>query len=223
MSNEVQFTGPGTGRTCYITIHNRVGQIWSTSGGTGGFDSFISGSWTDYAISATEQGVSNYYQASMPSAMPAGVYNIAAYQQIGGSAAQTDARVATGQEQWNGTALAPLSDTATSGQVGQFAPIRVARGTMIQNFPLYFKSSADHVTPFTSGVCSGQIARDGGAFGALQSGTITERGLGFYDCTLTSGDLLANSVKLLFSAVGISGGAADPLPFSLILQRTSGV
>ena len=69
---------------------------------------------------------------------------------------------------------------------------------------------------------SGQIARDGGAFGALQSGTVTERGLGFFDCTLTSGDLLANTVKLVFTAVGVSGGAADPVPFGAVLQRSSG-
>ena len=178
--------------------------------------------YTDFAISATEQGSSNFYAASFPAAVPAGVYNLDAHQQTGGSAAQTDPRVAAGEEQWNGTALFPLSDLATSGQIGQIGPIRLARGTMVQNFPIYLKSAADHITPFTSGVVSGQISRDGGAFGVLQSGTITEVGLGSYKINLTSGDLNANTVMLVFTANGISGGTSDPLPIAAVLQRVSG-
>ncbi len=223
MSAEIQFRGPGTGRTCYALIRNRIGQIWSVSGGTGGFDTYLVGSYTDYAISATEQGGSNYYAASMPTAIPAGVYAVEAHQQLAGTAAQTDPGIAAGDLQWNGAVTLPLSDLATSGQVGMGFPLRLARGTMILNFPIYLKSAADHITPFVSGILSGQIARDGGAFGPLQSGVFTEIGLGYYNLlALTSGDLLANTVKLLFTGDGISGGTSDPLPLSFILQRTSG-
>lgn len=222
MANEIQFPGPGTGRTCYAVIRNRIAQPWSTSGGTGAFENFVSGNYPDYGISATEQGVCNYYAATMPAAIPAGVYEITAYQQAGGSVAQTDPRVAGGSEQWNGTVLLPLSDLATSGQLGQLAPMRVYRGQMLQNFPFKLVSSADHVTPFTSGIVSGQIARDNGSFGVLQSGTVTEMGLGWYRVNLTSGDLLANTAAISFSANGVSGGTADQRDIALVLQRVSG-
>ncbi len=223
MAGELQWRGPGTGRTCYALIRNRIAQIWSVSGGTGGFDTYLAGSYTDYAIGATEQGGSNYYVASMPAAVPPGVYSIEAHQQLAGTAAQTDPGIAAGDLQWNGTVALPLSDLSTSGQVGMGLPIRLARGTMILNFPIYLKSAADHITPFVSGILSGQIARDGGSFGALQSGAFTETGLGYYNLSaLTSGDLLANTVKLLFTGNGISGGVSDPLPLSFILQRSSG-
>jgi hypothetical protein len=93
---------------------------------------------------------------------------------------------------------------------------------MVTNFPFKMVSSLDHVTPFVSGVVSGQISKDGGAFGPLASGIINEIGLGWYRTTLVSGDLLCNTAALSFSAVGISGGTADQRDFSLVLQRTSG-
>ncbi len=39
---------------------------------------------------------------------------------------------------------------------------------------------------------------------------------------LTSGDLNANTVALVFTANGISGGTADQRDFAYILQRVSG-
>ena len=143
-------------------------------------------------------------------------------QQLAGTPAQTDPTIGVGDYNWNGSQVVPLSDLATSGQIGQIAPLKIYRGQQILNFPFRMVSSADHVTPFVSGVVSGQISRDGGAFGVLQSGAISEIGLGFYKTTLTSGDLTANTVALTFSANGISGGTADTRDFSMVLQRSSG-
>lgn len=223
MAGEVKFRGPGAGSTCYFLIHGSGNSLWSTSGGTGGFENFTSGDWSSYAVGATEQGVSNFFVGDFPAAVPAGHYDVEARRQVGGSPLQTDGGVAVGDVEWGGAAVVPLAGLATSGQVAGITPIRLARGTMITNFPVYFKSAADHATPFTSGVVSGQIARDGGAFGPLQSGAFVETGLGTYVLqALTSGDLLANTVRLIFTAVGISGGFADPVPYSFVLQRTSG-
>jgi hypothetical protein len=129
-----------------------------------------------------------------------------------------------GDLEWNGTYVTPLSDLATSGQLGQIGPLRIARGTMLQNFQFKLVSSADHLTAFTSGVVSGQIARDGGTtFGPLQSGSFFEIGLGWYGLSaLTSGDLLANTAALVITANGISGGTSDQRDFAFVLQRTSG-
>lgn len=223
MSSEIQ-ASYAAGRTVYAQIRNRVGLIWSTSGGVGGFEGYLSANVADYAISMGQQGsASAYYVGNWPTAMPAGVYNVVAKEQITASPLESDPTFAQGTEQWNGSALFPLSDLATSGQLGILAPLRLARGTMVRNFPFPMVSSADHVTPLTSGVISGQISRDGAAFTALQSGAFTEIGQGFYSLqALTSGDLLCDTAALLFTGAGISGGAADPRRFTLVTQRTSG-
>ena len=210
-----------TGRTVYFLIRNSTGSIWN---GTA-FEAYVTASYGNYDVVAPEQGTaSGFYTAAFPTAITAGSYSIVAKIQSGGSPAEGDVTAAEGNFDWTGTAPTTLSDTATSGQVGQFAPIRMARGVMLQNFKFYLKSSADHVTPVVSGVCSGQINRDNGTWGPLQSGSFTEEGNGFYRVSaLTSGDLAANTASLLFNGVNVSGVAtSDPCPFTLILQRTSG-
>lgn len=220
MAGEIQ-TQYQSAKTLYALIRNRVGQIWDT--GAGAFEAYATLSYADYVVSLTEQGTASaYYTGTMPAAIPAGVYSIVILQQVGGSPAETDLPVAMGDLQWGGSVTLPLSDLATSGQIGQYLPMRPFRGQMIQNFPFKMVSSADHVTPFTSGVVSGQISKDGAAFTALQSGAFTEIGLGYYKTNLTSGDLLCNTAALHFSAVGISGSNADPRDFTMILHRTSG-
>lgn len=223
MAGELQWSFQA-GATTYCLIRNRVGQIWSTSGGTGAFEAYATANYTSYNIAGVQQGAASaFYTATMPAAIPPGVYSIVAKNQIASSGAETDPTIAVGDEQWNGTVTLPLSDLATSGQIGTFGPVKIAKATMVQNFPIYLVSSADHVTPFTSGVVSGQISRDGGAFGPLQSGAFTEAGLGFYNLqALTSGDLNANTAKLIFTAAGISGGTSDPRPLGIILQKVSG-
>ena len=188
---------------------------------------YATADYANYDVSASEQGTaSNYFTATFPSTISAGIYSVTAKQQIGGAVAESDPTVATGDVHWNGTALVPLSNLATSGQVGSHLPTKVSRGVMLPNFQFKLVSSVDHVTAFTSGVVSGQIARDGGSFGGLQSGLAvagySEIGLGWYRVALTSGDLAANVAALNFQAVGVSGGAADPRDFALILQRVSG-
>lgn len=221
MAGELQFS-LSAGKTCYFLIRSRTGTIWNTAGGA--FEAYATANYTDYDVSASEQGTaSGFYVGTFPTAIPAGIYSVVAKQQLGASPAEGDPTVATGDYHWSGTATVPLSDLTTSGQVGQIGPVKIARGTMVQNFKFKMVSSTDHVTPFVSGVVSGQINRDAGAFGALQSGAFTEEGNGWYRLqALTSGDLLCNTASLLFTAVGISGGQADQRDFSLVLQRVSG-
>lgn len=221
MANEMQISF-SAGKTVYAQVRSRIGQIWNT--GTVAFESYLTANIANYSISLTEQGsASGFYAGNFPSAIAAGVYSILAKQRLGGSVAETDPTVGAGDLQWNGTATLPLSDVATSGQLGQIGPIPVYRGQMVRNYPFFLLSSADHVTPLLSGTCSGQVSRDGGSWGALQSGAFTEVGLGMYTVqALTSGDTLANTLGLLFNGVNVSGGASDPCRFTLILNRTSG-
>lgn len=196
---------------------------------TSAFATYLTGSYSGYVNSASEQGTaSNYFTGNFPAvgAASGGVFNVVAKRQIGANPAESDPNVATNEFHWNGSLQVPQAHLATSGQLGQALPIRLARSIAVSGFPFYLQSSADHVTPLTSGVCSGQVSRDGGAFGALQSGLVvgaySEIGLGWYRCNLTSGDLAGNQVILNFQAVGISGGAADPVNLYIPMQRVSG-
>lgn len=223
MASEIQVKLAQAGLTLGAVIRDRIARVWSTSGGTGAFESYQTAHYSDYVISMTEQGTASaFYAGTMPPAIPAGVYGVTVMRQIGGSPAESDPCVGEGDLQWNGSQTLPLSDLASSGQVGLIAPLKMARGVMVQNFRFKLVSDADNKTPFVSGVVSGQIGRDAGAFGALQSGVFTELGLGHYCVTLTSGDLNANTASLVITANGISGGRAAQRDFSFVLQRSSG-
>lgn len=217
MANEIEISYV-TGRTVYALIRSSSGTIYNGSA----FEAYVTANYTTYAVSMSEQGTASaVYTGNFP-AISAGPYNVLAKDRQTGTAAETDPTIGTDTLYWGGSAVSSLSDGVTSGQLGTYLPMRISRGTMVQNFPIYIRSASDHVTPLTSGVVSGQIQRDGGTFGALQSGTISEVGLGHYSVTLTSGDTLANVIRLHFTAVGVSGGSSDPLPLAFVLQRVSG-
>ncbi len=219
MAGELQISFR-SGATIYFLIRDRNGLIWQTTTNT--FVTYATANLGNYDVGGTEQSTSAFYIGTFPSQIPPGTYGIIAKSQTGGSPSETDATIGGQNLEWNGTAIGPLSDTATSGQVGAALPMRLARQVPVSGYPLYLKSSADHITPFVSGVVSGQINKDWAGFTALQQGVFTERGLGYYSVNLTSGDLNATTVALLFTAVGISGGQADPLPYSILTQRSSG-
>ncbi len=220
MSNEIQISYQ-SGKTVYGLIFNAVGLVYNT--GTQLFESYLTANYGNYTVSLTQLGVTSpFYEGTFPSAIPAGEYSVAGKNQTGGSPAESDITIAIGTIEWGtGGVVVPRSALATSGQIAQNSPIKVYRGEMVVNFPLKLVSASDHVTSFTSGIVSGQISRDGAIFGPLQSGNISEMGLGWYQTTLTSGDLLANTVALSFRAVGVSGGQSDQRDFSFLLQRSS--
>lgn len=222
MAGEIQTSFSHGATLVFLIWNNKTGQVYNSSSGL--FEAYATANYTLYAISMTELGTaSHHYNGNFPSGIAAGFYGIEARQQIGGAVAETDPTVGEQNFDWGGASPLGLADLVTSGFIGGFFPMRLARGVAVSNFPIYLKSNADHVTPLTSGVLSGQISRDGGAFGALQSGAFAEIGLGFYRLSaLTSGDLLANSVALVFTGVSTNGGVSDPLPLSFVMQRTSG-
>ncbi len=214
MANEILFNFTSS-QTVYFLIWNRISQVWNGSA----FVTYVTANYATYTNSAIEQGTaSSMYAGTFPPTIIPGIYSVVAHKQVAGSPAETDPVIATGNVEWNGTALLPRSDLATSGQIGEFFPIKMAKGTMVQNFPFKLVSATDHVSIFTSGICSGQIARDSGLFGPLQSGLCLETGLGWYTITLTSGDLNANTAALVITARGVSGGLSDPRDFGFILQ-----
>ena len=219
MAGELITKGPALGATVYSTIRGSGQSIWSTSGGGGGWESWTQANQTEYALTMTQQTGINIYVGNAPLTLPPGSYNVFAQQQVGASPAASDPVFAFGDLEWGGAATVPLSNLATSGQVGQMQPMRIARGVMVPNFLFNLVSATDHVTPVVSGATtlSGQVSKDGAAFSVLQSGSFTEVGLGFYKVTLTSGDLLANTAALWFQSA-----TSDPRTFSLVTQRVSG-
>lgn len=222
MAGEFKVPGPGAGSVVYVTIHGSGNSVWSTVGNA--FEAFTSGNFANYDVALAEQGVSNLFVGDMPAAVPAGVYDIPARRQATGTPLQTDQIIGGGQVDWNGSKSVPLADLATSGMLARYLPPRLTRGEMVLNFPISLVSDADNKSPFTSGTVSGQIRKDGGAWGALQSGAFTEKGLGSYDLqALTSGDLNANAVSLYFTATSPAGGNAVPLRMSFLTQRVSGL
>jgi hypothetical protein len=195
--------------------------VWNTN--TSKLESYLTANLSQYAISMTEQGTASaWYYAAAPANLQQGSYIVTVFQRAGGSPAEGDQRIATGTLEWNGGYVIPLQDLATSGQIGNYMPMRMFRGQMLRNFGIKLVNS-DGITPFVSGTVSGQIARDGGSFGPLQSGLITETGLGWYNLlALTSGDLQADTVKLTFTAMNPAGGAAAQRDYFLVLNRVSG-
>lgn len=224
MAGEIQ-TSFRANSTLYSVVRSPQsgGMVWDNVSGY--FTTYNTTLYSNYSVSLTQQGTASaYYVGNFPTGIAPGTYNVVAKQQLGGSPAEADPTVAQGQLEWNGTRPLPLSDLVTSGQYAQSFPIPIAYGTMVRDFGIYFKSSVDHVTPFTSGVVSGQIVRGSGTWGPLQSGAFVEVGNGFYNLqALTSGDLAATTVKLLFTANGISGLSADPVAMTIVTQRVSGV
>ena len=103
-----------TGRTEYANLTNSVGQWYNTVGAA--FEAFNAANWTDYDLAGTEFGTSGMYSADMP-AVAAGAYSLSARHRAGGSPAQTDAVVAAGEIQWDGSAVVTMSSRATQASV----------------------------------------------------------------------------------------------------------
>ena len=214
-----------SGVSLYCLVRNAVGQVWNTSGSV--FETYVAANYANYVVALVEEtGSGGFYKGTFPTAILAGTYGITCRQALGGSGNEAAGDPFVGIENfpWNGTARFDFSSLATASLLNAGFPQRPARGFMVQNIPLYFKSSVDHVTPMASGVVSGQIIRDSGSWGPLQSGAFVNQGQGFYNLmALTSGDLLANTVKLLFTCQdSLSAVQADPIAIGLLLNRSSG-
>lgn len=210
----------------YINIFDRTGNVLTPLSGT--FAAYQAGNYASYGIAGTQVGAgsSPLFSFDFPSMVSTpGVYTIFALNKVGGAFAETDPVIGGGDYQWNGTATLPLADLATSGQVSQIGPIRLARGIAINNFPFKLVSSTDHNTAFVSGGITGLISKDGAAFVSLQSGGpagFTEVGRGCYTVNLTSGDLLCNTAMLSFIGSVSGGGTSDERNLSIVLQKVSG-
>jgi hypothetical protein len=206
-----------TGATLYAQIRN-LSSGFIFNGSTFQAYSALSGQVATYAINLAEQGQSQYYDGNMPAGISgAGTFDLIVRQRLGAPYLETDPIVANGQIQWNGSGIAGAQDVATSGQVAGFLPVRFPKGRSFNNFVFPMVSTADGQTPVTSGICSGQVSRDAGAYGPFQSGLFVEIGQGDYALRyVTSGDINADTVQFLFTCTG-----AIPRKYTIYPQRTN--
>lgn len=127
MAGELQ-TDYVSGKVVYFLLRSAVGTIWNGAA----FAAYNSANYATYPITATEQGTSGYYVANMPAAV-AGIYNVLAKVQAGGSPAETDITVGTGQLDWSGSVVEtlsflPISGTAQPAASGAFVTASLNSG-----------------------------------------------------------------------------------------------
>lgn len=222
MAGELQ-TSYQSGRVVYFIVRDKNGLVWDNTGSA--FETYQTARYARYVIQASEQGTASaYYTATFPAAIPAGAYDVVAKVTDGSieNGEEIDGTISTGTVQWGGSAPLAVAELVASGQFGLVANGLLLRNRMVHKYPIGFVNSGGE--PFTSGVVSGQIIKDGATAVPLQSGAFTEIGNGFYEVqALTSGDLDAAKVCLLFTCVGISGGQAVPVQEKHVLQRMSGI
>lgn len=95
------------------------GTIWNGSS----FESYSSSNWANYDVAMTEDSSSGYYKATFPATIAAGFYDIAVYEQAGGSPTTGDAAggpVGVGSLRWDGSDEVTLV-TVTVGSISNNA------------------------------------------------------------------------------------------------------
>lgn len=100
MSGELK-TVSNPGLTVYAHVLSPAGLRWNGSD----FEAYTAVDLSDYGISVSEQGSSGVYVGDFPSGITtAAAYEIIFFSQQGGSAAEGDPIVGTGDVEWSGTA-----------------------------------------------------------------------------------------------------------------------
>ena len=91
------------------------------------------------------------------------------------------------------------------------ADFRIKKNTELLAFTFMMTDSTSHL-PATGLTVTGQVSKDGGAFGALTN-SVTEVGSGFYKVDLAATDVNADVVALKFTATG-----GDQLGVTIVTQ-----
>lgn len=91
-------------KVVYFLVRNATGSIYNGST----FEAYATANYATYDIAATEQSTSGYYTAAFP-AIAAGIYNVTAKEQTGGSPDESDLVIGAGTVQWTGSVVVPLS------------------------------------------------------------------------------------------------------------------
>ena len=103
MANDViGFPHSLTGDVLYALVRDDEGDVWNGST----FEAYSTSNLGTYDLALTEQGTaSQYYTFVFPSAIGAGIYYITVYDRAGGSPAEGDLTIATGETEWTGSVI----------------------------------------------------------------------------------------------------------------------
>lgn len=113
MSNEL-VGASGSGLTLYGNIINVSGERWNGSA----FETYSSANYTNYAVTMTEDGSSGIYLGDFPTTITTGGhYQLIYYRAGGGTPAEGDAIVGTGEIDWSGSTVVSGTVTASGGQM----------------------------------------------------------------------------------------------------------
>lgn len=104
MAGEIQ-TAHLSGKNVYALVRNATGSVWNGSS----FVTYATANLSSYAISLTEQGTASGYYTGIFPTVSAGVYAIVACERAGGSPAEGDSLIASGNLEWDGSAVVSMS------------------------------------------------------------------------------------------------------------------
>lgn len=122
-----------TGQTLYAVVRGVVSgsrQVWNTTlnSGSGGWETYSSGHWSQYAIAMTEENLGYYYCS-----FPAGISNVITTETLwlqgGGSPTLGDTGIGIGQSQ--GENVVGIAGDATAPTVQTSALLTMLTGTVV--------------------------------------------------------------------------------------------
>lgn len=126
MAGEITLVAPSMPATAYFVVRNSTGQYWYTV--TPAFEAYNAAHWADYDVALAQDGSSQNYTGTFPSAITTGVYQLSAYAQSGGSPAVGDVYLGGENDfQWSGTAVVTL-DSRTKPADSQTSDVTKING-----------------------------------------------------------------------------------------------
>lgn len=107
MAESIQVQHTASGATVYVLIRNSAGAVWNGAA----FETYLTANLGTYAVSLTEQGTASRFYAGAVPGLSLGLYTFVAFVRAGGSPAETDTVIGSGDVDWSGTAFAGISVT----------------------------------------------------------------------------------------------------------------
>lgn len=160
MAGEIQSAYVG-GKNVYVLVRNVAGQVWNGAA----FVAYVTADLGSYALSLAEQGTaSGYYTGTFP-AVTAGVYSVVAHDRAGASPAEGDLSIASGNLEWDGSAVVPLAS--------RLAPTVSGRTLDVSSGGEAGIDWANVGSPASSVTLSGTTVAAATMVNGLASGTIT--------------------------------------------------
>jgi len=108
--NAVIFPHAVTGETLYFQIRDGTAKVWNGSS----FETYDPLRWSYYDVAMVEQGSSGVYVGTFPAGISAGSYSVVCFCQTGGSPAEGDTRLGSGDKRWDSTEFVDVNDDVTA-------------------------------------------------------------------------------------------------------------